>query len=232
MLQLGAVDSTTAAPVTRFGTLLAIHVGSPGTGVVVAYSSDGLTWTPVDAWARPPSASARRPDTSPSPTAPWTSTRSSRAPSRSSTTLPPPTTPGSLRGRFSQRALLLTWTKATDNSGAIATYRILLNGAPIQTLAATSTKTSVTRFRKTGWSVYRVIAVDGSGNQSARTNPIAVVKKARPRGLPRAIPAWAWRLLKWQSHGKKGKRPLSPRPVPSWYWRWAGWQLTPYRFVG
>jgi len=231
VLQLGASDTGTGVPVTRFGTLLSIHVSSPGAGVVAAFSTDGLTWTPVK---RLGSAALSIGQTSGYQVNPDGSLEIY--------TLVPgyfglfhdvtaPTTPGGLRGHFNKGKLLLNWGKATDNSGEVASYRITLNRAPIQTIAATSTKTSLTRFKKQGWSVYRVIAVDGSGNQSVPSQSVAVVKVARPRHLPRAIPAWAWRMLKWQAKGKKGKRPLSPQPVPGWYWHWAGWQLSPYHLA-
>ena len=232
VLQLGAADTGTAAPLTRFGTLLSIRVSSPAAGVVAAFSSDGLTWTPI---RRLSSAALSLGQTS--------GYQVKSDGSLEIYTLVPgffglfhditaPTAPGGLHGRLKKGKLLLGWQKATDNSGEVAGYRITLNGAPIQTVAGTSTKTSLTRFKKKGWSVYRVIAVDGSSNQSAPSQSVAVVKVARPRGLPRAIPAWAWRLLKWQSHGRKGARPQTPRRLPGWYWHWAGWKLSPYRLAG
>ena len=232
VLQLGAADTGTAVPVTRFGTLLSIHVSSPATGVVAVFSTDGLTWTPVRRLSSPALSVGQTSGYQVKPDG-----------SLEIYTLVPgffglfhditaPTTPGSLSGQLKNGKLLLSWQKATDNSGEVASYQITLNRAPIQTIAATSTKTSLTRFKKQKWSVYRVVAVDGSSNQSAPSQSVAIVKVARPRGLPRATPAWAWRLLGWQSHGRKGARPNTPRRLPGWYWHWAGWQLSPYRLSG
>lgn len=50
---------------------------------------------------------------------------------------------------------------------------------------------------------------------------------ARPSGLPRRIPAWAWKLRTWHLAPKttRGSRPAeAPRRVPPWYWAWFGWQ--------
>jgi len=229
VLQLGVTDTATAAPVTRFGTLVSIHVNAPEAGVVAAFSSDGLTWTPIK---RLSSAALSAGQTSGYQLMPDGSLEIY-------TLVPgwfglfhditPPTTPSGLSGQYKKGKLLLSWQSATDESGAIAGYQVTLNRAPIQTVAGTSTKTSVTRFKKKGWSAYRVIAVDGSGNQSAPSESVSVVKVARPRHLPRAIPAWTWRLYKWQTHGKKGARPKTPHKLPSWYWPWANWQTSPYR---
>jgi hypothetical protein len=50
---------------------------------------------------------------------------------------------------------------------------------------------------------------------------------ARPPGVPRRIPAWAWELRLWHLTPKaeRGPRPASaPRRLPSWYWPWFNWQ--------
>jgi len=50
---------------------------------------------------------------------------------------------------------------------------------------------------------------------------------ARPSGIPRRIPRWAWDLRRWQLTPKaqRGPRPESaPRRLPSWYWLWFSWQ--------
>ena len=89
----------------------------------------------------------------------------------------------------------------------------------------------MTKIKRSGRSIYRLKALDAAGNQSKPSGYIKVVAKARPRGLPHAIPRWAWTRLKWQENGRKGKRPSAPRPLPSWYARWAGWKLSPYRIA-
>ncbi len=50
-------------------------------------------------------------------------------------------------------------------------------------------------------------------------------KPARPGGLPRRIPGWAWRLRAWHRTPRpRGPRPAgSPRRLPSWYWSWFHW---------
>ncbi len=232
VLQLAAADTVTAAPVTRFGTLLSIHVNAPQTGVTVAFSADGLTWAPLK---RLSSAALSAGETSGYQLMPDGSLEIY-------TLVPgyfglfhditPPTPPSGLSGRYSKGKLLLNWQGSTDDSGAVASYQITLNGAPIQTIAGTITKTSLTTFKKQGWSVYRAIAVDGSGNKSTASESVALVKVARPSGLPRAIPAWSWRLYEWQTHGKNGARPSTPHKLPSWYWPWANWQTGPYRLAG
>ena len=233
VLQLAAVDTGTAVPLTRFGTLLSIHVNAPETGVIAAFSPDGVTWTPLK---RLSSAALSAGETSGYQLMPDGSLEIY-------TLVPgyfglfhdvtPPTAPSGLSGRYSKGKLLLSWQSSTDDSGGVASYQITLNGAPIQTIAGTITKTSLTRFKKQGWSVYRAIAVDGSGNKSTPSSEsVAVVKVARPHGLPRAMPAWTWRLYKWQTHGKKGARPSTPHKLPSWYWPWANWQTGPYRLAG
>jgi hypothetical protein len=236
LLQLSVTDSSsgTPVPVTQFGALVQIHVSAPppGSGSVVAFSGDGFYWTPITRLSVPAlpigvnSAYVVQPDGS-----------------IDIYTLVPgffgllrdieaPEAPASLSGRFAKKTVLtLSWPAASDNSGTVASYLVTLNGAPILTVAGTSTKASVKRFKAKKWSVYRVVAVDESGNQSLRTQAVSVVRVARPKKLPRAIPAWAWKRLKWQAAGSKGKRPSVPRPLPKWFWRWARWQLAPYRIV-
>jgi len=51
-------------------------------------------------------------------------------------------------------------------------------------------------------------------------------RPSRPAGVPRRIPAWAWRLRAWHRLPKaqRGPRPDgTPRHPPSWYWRWYRW---------
>lgn len=40
----------------------------------------------------------------------------------------------------------------------------------------------------------------------------------RPSGLPRRIPAWAWKALKLP-------RRFLPHKKPAWFWRWRAWRL-------
>jgi hypothetical protein len=49
----------------------------------------------------------------------------------------------------------------------------------------------------------------------------------RPADVPRAIPAWAWRLHAWQRQpaSRRGTRPSAPRKPPPWYWAWHHWRM-------
>lgn len=231
VLQLQTVDALTSTPVSRFNTLLAIHVAAPPKGVVVAFSSDGLSWKTIRRLS--------------SPALPINVTSGYLVQADGSLdiyTLVPgyfallqdvaaPTTPTGLRGHFAKRKLLLKWQASSDNSGAIAGYEITLDGVAVQTLAGTAKNALLSKLRRSGRSIYRVRALDGAGNRSALSGYVKVIAKARPRGLPRGVPRWAWRRLAWQEKGRKGKRPTAPRPLPSWYSRWSGWKLSPYRIV-
>jgi hypothetical protein len=232
VLQLQTVDELTGVPISRFNTLLAIHVSAPPLGVVVAFSSDGQSWKPI-----------RRLSSAFLPVGSNSGYLVESDGSLDIYTLVPgyfallqdiaaPTKPTTLRGRFVKRKLMLKWRAASDNSGAIASYQVALNGAPIQTLAGTAKSALLSKFKKTGRSIYRVRAIDAAGNKSPLSSYVKVVSKPRPRGLPHAIPRWAGRMLDWQAKGRKGKRPYARPPLPSWYWRWASWKLSPYRIAG
>jgi hypothetical protein len=229
VLQLQTVDELTTTPVTRFNTLLDVHVTSPPKGVVVAFSADGVSWKTI-----------RRLSSAALPVNGTSGYLVKSDGSLDIYTLVPgyfallqdvaaPTTPSSLRGRLVKRKLQLKWVASSDNSGAVAGYQIALGGALIQTVAGTAKSAFVNKLPRSGRSIYRVSAVDGAGNQSPLSGYVKVVAKARPRSLPRAVPRWAWRRLAWQEKGRKGKHPHAPRPLPGWYSRWAGWKLSPYR---
>ncbi len=232
VLQLQTVDELTSTPVSRFNTLLAIHVSSPPPGVVVAYSGDGLSWTPIQRL----SAAAL-------PVASNSGYRVEADGSLDIYTLVPgyfallqdvaaPTRPTISSSRLVGRTLTLKWQASSDNSGAVAGYQVTLNGATIQTLAGSAKSAVLNKFKLSGRSIYRVGAVDAAGNESTPSNYVKVVSRVRPRGLPHAFPHWAWRRLDWQVNGKQGKRPKAPLPLPGWFWRWASWRLSPYRLVG
>jgi Domain of unknown function (DUF1906) len=230
VLQLQTVDALTGVPISRFNTLLAIHVSSPAQGIV-AFSSDGQSWTPI-----------RRLSSAALPVGSDNGYLVEADGSLDIYTLVPgyfallqdiaaPTEPTTLKGRFVARRLMLKWRASSDNGGAIASYQVTLNGAPIQTLAGTATSALLNKFKKKGRNIFRVRAIDAAGNKSPLSNYIKVVSTLRPRHLPHAIPRWAWRMLEWQAKGRKGKRPNAPRPLPSWFWRWANWNLSPHRIV-
>lgn len=232
VLQLQTVDEWTTLPVSRFNTLLAIHVTAPPKGVVVAFSADGASWK-----------TTRRLSSRALPVSGTSGYLVNSDGSLDIYTLVPgyfallqdiaaPTKPSNLRGRLVKRKLQLKWGASSDNSGAVASYQITLGGKPAQTVAGNVKSSFVSKIRRSGRSLYRVRAIDGAGNQSPLSGYVKVVAKKRPHGLPRAVPRWAWRRLAWQEKGRKGKHPTAPRPLPGWYWRWAGWKLAPYRIAG
>jgi hypothetical protein len=229
VLQLQTVDELTSTPVARFNTLLDVHVTSPPKGVVVAYSADGVSWKAI-----------RRLSSAALPVNGTSGYLVNSDGSLDIYTLVPgyfallqdvaaPTKPSSLRGNLVKRKLQLKWGASSDNSGAVAGYQITLGGNLVQTVAGTAKSAFVSKLRQSGRSIYRIRAIDGAGNQSPLSGYVKVVAKARPRGLPRAVPRWAWRRLAWQEKGRRGKHPHAPRPLPGWYWHWASWKLSPYR---
>jgi hypothetical protein len=142
----------------------------------------------------------------------------------------PPTAPADVSGRFVQGSLTLSWSPSTDRNGPIAGYRVTLTNAPIWDLPRRIHNQRVGGFHLHGPSVYRVVAIDAAGNESRPSQPVVVLPSARPKKLPKAIPAWAWRLLRWED--RSTPRPDAPKIVPDWYWRWARWQALPFHLRG
>jgi len=87
---------------------------------------------------------------------------------------------------------------------------------------------AVRGFSPDGPSVFRLTAVDATGNASRSSGPVVVWPAPRPTSSPHAIPNWAFQLAAWQQANRNGKRPPAPRQVPGWYWRWHGWRLHPF----
>jgi hypothetical protein len=143
----------------------------------------------------------------------------------------PPTAPAEVSARFVGGELSLSWQASVDRNGPIAGYRVTLTNAPIAELPRGLRRHRVSGFHRHRPSVYRIVAVDAAGNESRPSKPVVVLPSARPQKLPKAVPAWAWRLLEWQS-GRAGPRPEAPRIVPDWYWRWADWQRLPFHLRG
>ncbi len=232
VLQLQTVDTLTATAVSRFNTLLAIHVTAPPPkGALVAFSSDGVSWKTIrrlSSAALPVNESSGYVVGADGTLNIYTLVPGYFALLQD---IAPPTKPGVLRGHFFKRKLLLKWQASSDNSGAIAGYQVTLDGAPVVTLASNAKSASLSKINRTGRSIYRVRASDEAGNLSPLSSYIKVVAKARPQKTPRAVPRWAWRRLAWQENGRKGKRPTAPRPLPGWYLRWANWKLSPYRIA-
>jgi hypothetical protein len=206
VLQIGPPTATLAAPAT-------VTFRTPPPGVVPALSTDGTTWHPL--------AATTATDGS------LTVTISAPGSIGLLRDVAPPTSPRALTGRLVRGRLLLAWKPATDNSGAVASYEIMLNGRPLAT--ATASNAAVRGFSSSGPSVFRVTAVDAAAHPSTPSAPVVVRPSKRPASVPRAIPNWAFQLAAWQQAGRAGKRPSAPKKIPAWYWRWQAWRLQPFR---
>ena len=143
-----------------------------------------------------------------------------------------PSAPADVTARFVGGELALGWHASTDPNGPIAGYQVTLTNRPVASLAPAAHRDRLTGFHRTAPSVYRVVAIDAAGNESEPSKPVVVLPSARPRDLPKAIPAWAWRLFDWQAAGRSGARPTAPRIVPDWYWSWAAWRAVPFHLRG
>ena len=229
LLTLRAVDASTGAAVTNFGAPLTIHiVAATASGLVPAFSADGTVWAPLSRML----AAGLRADEGGG----YRLEADGSVDVLTSTTgvfgllhdVQPPTPP-SLAARFVKGALVLSWRPAVDNSRVISSYVITFEGRPLRTQPGSEHESSLRTFDPAAPSVYRLIAVDASGNASAASQPVVVVPRARPTVIPWPLPAWAWPLLHWQQQGRRGSRPPAPQPLPAWYWDWAGWRLQPFR---
>jgi hypothetical protein len=228
-VKLTVTEADGVTPVASFAAPVDVHlVPQPG-GHVPEISLDGTTWSPLkpvvggqlppgvdegaaanpdgsfDVYTRLPALVGLLPDTT------------------------PPGQPQALTGRFVHGQLRLTWQPAADNSGAVASYTVLLDGTPLLTVAGAVHAATVHAFHPTAQTVYRVQAVDAAGNTGKATRPLVVVPTPHPVGLPRPLPRWAWTLFTWQ-HTHAGPRPAAaPARPPAWYWRWSAWRLAPFR---
>jgi hypothetical protein len=228
-VQLSVTQADSQTPVDRFDAPLTLHLLVPAAGLVPSYSADGTHWRALPklaAGAVPVDAGyTLDPDGTPE--------IQTFVPGyyglRSDTT--PPSQPPAFAGHFTGSALVLQWQGAIDDSGTVASYQVLLDGTPVQKLKGRSRRAVVHAFHSSGLTVYRVRAVDPSGNLGKASRPVAVRPRARPSTIPKAVPRWAFSLFEWQHGG--GKRPAAaPKKPPAWYWTWASWRLTPFRLVG
>ena len=208
VLQVGPAGTTFAAPVSVTFLLPPQHV-------VPAFSTDGTTWRALT------STTGANGSVSVTITA-----AGSVGLLRD---IAPPASPRSLSGRFVDGRLQLAWKPAADNSGAVSSYEILENGAPLAT--ASTPSASVRGFSSQRPSVFRVTAVDAASNVSQPSAPVVVRPTRRPASVPHAIPNWAFQLAAWQQAHRVGARPVAPKRVPSWYWRWQAWRLQPFRIA-
>jgi hypothetical protein len=226
-VQLTVSDSATATPVTRFAKPVIVHLLMTTGGLTPSFSIDGTTWTPM-----PLLKSAALPagvDAGYTIDPDGTIEIQTLVPGFFGL-LPdtvPPTQPQGFTGRFSHGALTLSWQGATDNSGVVASYQLLLDGTPVSSLAGKKRRVVVRSFHPAGPTVYRVRAVDPSGIFGKPSAPVVVLPTKRPADTPKRLPRWAWALFTWQHSG--GVRPTAaPKKPPAWYWHWAAWRLAPF----
>jgi hypothetical protein len=228
VLTHGATQSPTGTPLTRFATPLVVTVDPPtAQGTVPSFSADGSSWSPLPALTGstlPATARAGYADEPDGMVQVLT-----RAPGELGLLrdVAPPSAP-TVTASFVRGSLALRWQPARDNSGRIGTYQVTFDGRPLQSVPAKTTRASLRVFNPGRVSVYRVVAVDASGNQGPPSRPVVVLPTPRPAGVPAHPPGWAWELLHWQQHGRAGPRPSAPGPPPAWYWSWAGWRLRPF----
>ncbi len=225
-VQLTATDSRTSTPVARFGAPVIVHLLMTTDGLAPSRSTDGTTWKPLRHLTAALPADVDAGYTIDPDGAVEIQTL---APGFFGL-LPdsvPPTQPPSFTGRFSHGALVLSWAAATDNSGAIGRYQLLLDGTPVSSLAAKTRRVTVRAFHATAQTVYRVRAVDGAGILGKPSPPLVVVPTKRPTDTPHALPRWAWGVLAYQ-HGGRARPKAAPHKLPGWYWHWAAWRLAPF----
>lgn len=152
-------------------------------------------------------------------------------PSRPAPDTQAPTTPLALTGSFAKGSLLLSWQRSSDNVG-VDHYELYFDGTAISRLTASVTDMSTRELQPHRTSVYTVVAFDAAGNQSGSSNAVSVGSTTRPANAPKAIPGWAWKLLRWQENDRQGVRPATPAPLLGWFAMWKAWRLAPFHVVG
>ncbi len=227
-VQLTVTETDTQQPVTRFSAPVTVHLLVPSAGLVPSYSPDGTNWTPLPKLTTGTVPVDAGYTVDPDSTVEIQTFVPGYFALRSDTS--PPTQPLGFAGHITGSALVLQWQGATDDSGAVATYQVLLDGTPVQSLKGSSRRAVVRAFHPTGLTVYRVRAVDGAGNLGKPSRAVAVRPKSRPAGIPKALPRWAWSLFASQ-HGQGPRPAAAPKKVPAWYWTWAAWRLVPFKLA-
>jgi hypothetical protein len=225
-VQLAVTETDNSAPVDGFGAPVTVHLLKQPTGLVPAFSSDGTTWQPLPkltsagvsesvltAYSVDPDGTIEIQTLVPG----WFGLIGDTT---------PPTQPV-VAARLLQSGLYLSWQPAVDDGG-IASYTVLLNGSQYITLTAAARRATVRHPGGPSQAVYRVQATDAAGNVGPPSRAVVVLPKARPSGLPRAVPQWAFGLYAFQ-HGQGTRPAKAPRRPPAWYWRWAAWHALPYR---
>jgi len=217
------VEGAGGAPETHFAKPLVLHIASPGTGTLPAYSHNGTSWHLIPKLASP-SLPAGQADgyfvEANGSIDIYTRHATEFATLRDTVG---PTAPPSFGASYARGALRFSWGTPSDNSGSIARYELTLAGAPVYSGPA----------RKAGLraatGTFTLVAIDPSGNRGA-TATVRVTRKARPVHLRARIPHWAFEILTWRAHGRHAARPAAPAHLPRWYWRWARWRLQPLVF--
>ena len=224
-VRLTVTDPATSIAVARFGAPVVVHLLMQTGGLAPSWSVDGAVWKPL----RKLSSAALPAGVDAGYTLDPDGTIEIQTLVPGYFGLLPDTTPPSqvqTTARFVKGALRLAWPAATDNTGDVASYQVLLDGTAVSTLPAKTRRVIVRGFHA-GQTVYRVRAVDASGILGKVSRPVVVVPTVKPHDVPRILPRWAWGLLAYQHGG--GPRPkLAPKKPPAWYWHWAAWRLAPF----
>jgi autotransporter-associated beta strand protein len=215
-------------------------VTGSGTSLVVGGLTNGTSYTftvtATSAIGTGP-ASAASTAVTPAAPAPSPSTTSTPTPAPAPEPEPPvvvavvkrdvlaPSAAAGLRGSVAGGLLSHSWQEATDDVG-VDHYRVFRGETLLHRTAAM--RASV----RTGPGLYTVRAVDAAGNLGPTVASIALARVARPAALPKAVPAWAWKLLAWQQRGSTGPRPAAaPKSPRHWYAAWRAWRLQPFGIV-
>jgi hypothetical protein len=88
-----------------------------------------------------------------------------------------PTKPGKFAGANQNGRLVLKWTAATDNSGAIGAYLVYANGSLMKTLSGSDRSADIERFQTTDGRAFQVAARDAAGNVSPKTRALVIVPR-------------------------------------------------------
>jgi uncharacterized repeat protein (TIGR02059 family) len=97
-----------------------------------------------------------------------------------------PSTPSELTGTLGAGGLTLSWKPATDNSGVIDSYTIVINGHAAQTVPGSQTSALVSPVAPDDARVYQVLAQDAAGNTGSLSAAIARIPTVVGLNLPGA----------------------------------------------
>ena len=144
-----------------------------------------------------------------------------------------PTAPKTLVATLAGQTLHLRWPPSADNSRRIRSYQVLRGKKVLATFKGSLTTGGVSLANVAATSLFTVRALDWAGNAGKPSPSVKVVVAARPKALPKKIPAWALKLHTWQAApaAKRGPRPAAPKPLPAWYAVWTRWLATRFRLL-